>query len=218
MPLAQLRALAVELSRTEERERRRLAQLLNEQLQQLLVGARFNLGTLSGKLRTKMAARVVQEVLGALDEAIRAVRSLTADFNPAIVREQGLAAALGWLCTEMKERIGFRLEARIDPDAEPVEYARELLFATASELLRRIAKQGRADRAVVSLDRRDDAHVALTLSYCGPGIALAWTGAHSDADIPLGCLYARLRCLGGTIELTSTSPSDHRVTLVAPLR
>ena len=43
---AQLQALASELTRTEQRERRRLAQILHDDLQQLLYAARLNLGAL----------------------------------------------------------------------------------------------------------------------------------------------------------------------------
>ena len=49
----QLRALAVELGQTEQRERRRMAKVIHDHLQQLLVGAKFNLGALRGKLPTK---------------------------------------------------------------------------------------------------------------------------------------------------------------------
>ena len=43
---AQLQVLASQLTRTEQRERRRLAQVLHDDLQQLLYAARLNLGAL----------------------------------------------------------------------------------------------------------------------------------------------------------------------------
>ena len=43
---AQLQVLASELTRTEHRERRRLAQILHDHLQQLLYAARLSLGSL----------------------------------------------------------------------------------------------------------------------------------------------------------------------------
>jgi DNA-binding response OmpR family regulator len=67
---ARLRVLAAELSQTEHRERQRLARLFHEHFQQLLVGARFNLGTLSGRLRAPPMDSVVGQVLAALDDAI----------------------------------------------------------------------------------------------------------------------------------------------------
>ena len=49
----QLRAIAGQLTLAEQRERRRLAQLLHDHLQQLLVGAKFRVALLAGWTRPK---------------------------------------------------------------------------------------------------------------------------------------------------------------------
>jgi len=75
----QLRALAGELTIAEHRERRRLAHVLHDHLQQLLVGAKFRLTVLgrSGDDITKQA----KEIEDLVDESIRSSRSLTMDWS-----------------------------------------------------------------------------------------------------------------------------------------
>ena len=53
---AQLQVLASELTRTEQRERRRLAQILHDELQQTLYAARLTLGTLRSRVEEKSSA------------------------------------------------------------------------------------------------------------------------------------------------------------------
>ena len=60
----QLHALAAELIRTEERERRRLAKVLHDHLQQLLVGAQYGLDI----LRSRSQARGLQADIKRVEE------------------------------------------------------------------------------------------------------------------------------------------------------
>ncbi len=55
----QLRAMAAELSQAEQRERHRLAQILHDQLQQLLVGAKFNIDTIRSQSVGRQRPRIV---------------------------------------------------------------------------------------------------------------------------------------------------------------
>ena len=74
---AQLRALASKLTLAEQRERRRIAKLLHDGLQQLLVGAKFQVSSLhrSGDDAARSAGVAINALL---DEAIQSSRSLTA--------------------------------------------------------------------------------------------------------------------------------------------
>ena len=77
----QLRRLAGELAQTEDRERRRLASILHDGLQQLLVGAQLQMGkviTESGKRPGPTSRRVAQ----LLDQSIELSRSLALEISP----------------------------------------------------------------------------------------------------------------------------------------
>ncbi|RJQ57049.1 MAG: PAS domain S-box protein, partial [Desulfobacteraceae bacterium] len=75
---AQLARLTSELALTEERERRRLAEILHDHLQQLLVGVRLSLDTLSGHVAPdkKHALDTARKLLA---DSIQTSRSITAE-------------------------------------------------------------------------------------------------------------------------------------------
>jgi PAS domain-containing protein/CheY-like chemotaxis protein len=93
---SQLRALAGEITISEQRERKRLASLLHDHLQQLLVGAKFRLSVLrrTGDEEAKLVAREIENIV---DESIQTSRSLTAELSPPILHDAGLNAGLEWL-------------------------------------------------------------------------------------------------------------------------
>src|SRR5437660_923785 len=82
---------------TEERERRRIAQVLHDDLQQVLVAARFYLRALG---ETKSAAKrdgIMQEIDEMLERSFKLTRSLSLELSPPVLHQNGLAAALEWL-------------------------------------------------------------------------------------------------------------------------
>jgi len=90
----QLRSLSFELTRAEEQERHRIARLLHDDLQQLLVAAKFSLRTQSSQRADDSS---LDNVCALLDQSIAASRSLTAELVPPMLYEKGLSEALRWL-------------------------------------------------------------------------------------------------------------------------
>lgn len=91
--LARIRSFAVEMDRSIEAERRRLAREVHDQVGQ--VGTAIKMLTLS--LRAKLAPRsepLVDELQGMADEAIQAARHISAELRPPLLDELGLEAAL----------------------------------------------------------------------------------------------------------------------------
>ncbi|MBU0755970.1 MAG: PAS domain-containing protein, partial [Planctomycetes bacterium] len=79
----QLRALASELTRAEQRERKRLAEYLHDHLQQLLVGVRMGVESLKNPKRTDESInRNLKVIEESIEQAIEASRSLTFELSP----------------------------------------------------------------------------------------------------------------------------------------
>ncbi len=92
--LARIRSFAVEMDRSIEAERRRLAREVHDQVGQ--VGTAIKMLTLS--LRARLAPRsepLVDELQVMAEEAIRAARHISAELRPPLLDELGLEAALG---------------------------------------------------------------------------------------------------------------------------
>ena len=131
-----LRALAAELGQVEQRERRRLAQVLHDHVQQLIVAAQMQLGILEKQRLSDGGRATLKDIHDTLREAAEATRSLTVELSPPVLHDAGLAAALAWLARRMQEKNQFTVELVADSDAEPAnEDVRLFLFEAVRELL-----------------------------------------------------------------------------------
>ena len=99
----QLRSLASELTLVEQRERVRLAELIHDGLQQLLVAAKLRVNLL-GRGADPAVRQSCQEIGRLLEEALADSRSLTAELSPPILRTGGLRAGLEWLARWSQEK------------------------------------------------------------------------------------------------------------------
>ncbi len=214
----QLRALAAELIDVEQRERRRLAQMLHDHLQQLLVAARLNASVLLNQVSTGDLLRPLQQLDGLLGEAIQTSRSLTVELSPPVLYDLGLPAALGWLARWMLENHGLAVEVDAEDDANPEATSlRVLLFQAARELLFNVVKHGGVDAAHVRLRRRDG-EIVLTVADDGAGfepdrVSASMTGA----GFGLFSIRERLDSLGGGFEIDSAPGRGARIILRVPL-
>src|SRR5205809_1610971 len=114
-----LRLLSAELSLAEEAERRRIAEMLHEDLQQLLVAARMQLAALG---RTQDAAQrepIAREIADALERSFELTRSLSVELAPPVLHELGLAAALEWLAAETRKNYNVEVTVEADSSANP---------------------------------------------------------------------------------------------------
>ena len=161
---AQLRKLASELAQAEQRERRRLATILHDHLQQLVVAARLKL-TMS-----RTSPDLIDEVDELLEEVIRASRSLAVELSPPVLSRQGLGAALEWLGQQMAAKHGLNVEVHADAAVEPCgEDLRALLFLAVRELLFNVFKHAQGSRSVVDLIAEDQG-VRIIVTDNGSGL------------------------------------------------
>jgi PAS domain S-box-containing protein len=214
---AQLRGLARELTETEQRERRRLAQLLHDHLQQLLVVAKLRLGGIRSQAPTSKVGASIKQVEDLVDEAISSSRSLTVELSPPILYDAGLGAALEWLGRRMLERHELHVEIDVDPDAEPdSDTTRVLLFQAAQELLFNVVKHARTNQASVHLRADDDDWIELEVADQGVGCSTVDSGEGGRETYGLFSLRERLEASGGAFSMASAPGQGCQVTLRVP--
>jgi PAS domain S-box-containing protein len=213
----QLRRLTGELTLAEQRERRRLAKVLHDHLQQLLVGARFRTSVLS-RLGDERVARSAGEIETLLEEALAASRSLTAELSPPILHEGGLGAGLGWLARWMADKHGLGVELSVDEPPQPLlDDVKVLLFESVRELLFNAVKHARASTVRLGLRQVDGGMLQVTVSDSGPGFdpaALRQVG--EGGGLGLFSIRERLGLIGGRVEIDSTPGQGSRIRLVVP--
>lgn len=214
----QLRALAGELTQTEQRERRRLAGILHDHLQQLLVGAKFRAAVLA---RTPEVADAVTEIERLLSEAIAASRSLTAELSPPILHEAPLPAALEWLASSLADKHNLQVEFTADDRPLPLaEDVKILLFEAVRELLFNVVKHAGVLHAKVSVTRHGDDTARVVVADDGRGFdpgALQLAAHGPDGRFGLFSIRERLTWIGGLIAIDSAPGRGSRFTIDAPL-
>jgi PAS domain S-box-containing protein len=215
----QLRTLAAELSRAEERERQRLARILHDHLQQLLVAARLNITTLQRRLTDESAQRAVARVDDVLDEAIRTSRSLTAELSPPVLFDAGLAPALNWLARWMQENQGLKVEVEAeDLGDQPPEGLRAMLFQATRELLFNVVKHAGVNHAKLTMHRVPDDKIELTVRDEGVGFDPSRIGQEKETGFGLFSIRERLGLLGGELRVISAPGQGTQVTMRVPMR
>ncbi len=213
----QLRALAAELSLTEQRERSRLAKVLHDHLQQLLVGAKFRLAIL-GKGAEDLMKRAIKEVEDLIDGAVSVSRDLTAELNPPILQEAGLNAGLQWLVRRMADKHGLFVDLEADRDGSIPEQLKILIFDSVRELLFNIVKHAHTSRATVNVRHLDD-YLQVTVSDPGIGFDPAAIPAAGGAGVGYGLFSTRerLELVGGTLQVHSTPGVGSRLIMTVPI-
>ena len=216
---ALLRVLASELTKTEERERRRLAQLLHDHLQQLLVAARMSLARARRRVEDQEAGRLLGEVDGVLDQSIRESRSLTVQLSPPVLYDAGLEAALRWLARDMADKHRLTVEVEAQAADEPAdEDTRVFLFQAARELLFNVVKHAHVERARLRLERTANGAMRLEVVDEGVGFDVPGGGRIEEGGSGFGLFQIRERVglVGGTMQIESTPNEGTRATILLP--
>ncbi|HKY31030.1 MAG TPA: response regulator [Candidatus Polarisedimenticolia bacterium] len=212
----QLRALVLELSQTEQRERKRLAQILHDQFQQLLVAAQLQMHRLDAHVAARGRAALGQ-LRALLEDALRASREVTLELSPAVLHQSELAPALRWLARWFEQKHGLPVAVRAAKDAPRLtEPARLFLFTAARELLMNVVKHARAGSAAVSLLPAGDSQAVLAVEDDGIGMS-SLPGAPASEGLGLFSIQERLGMLGGRLEIARRAEGGTRVRLVVPL-
>jgi signal transduction histidine kinase/ActR/RegA family two-component response regulator len=215
---ARLQVLASELTLAEERERRRLALLLHDHLQQSLAAAKLHLTALAHGMSEKRA-EPLRQIEAMLADAIQSSRTLSVELSPPILYEDGLAGALQWLARNMKEKHRLDVVVEADPSANPISQpVYVLLFQSARELLFNVAKHAGVDRATVRLECGAGGRANLTIADEGRGFDAAAVLGEDGAGKGLGLMSIRerLEAVDGTLEIESAPGRGSLVLLSAP--
>jgi PAS domain S-box-containing protein len=210
----QLQKLTLELSQAEERERRRIAVLLHEDLQQQIAGAKFHLNLLRGRARDDRQRAEVDRVDAMLKEAIEKSRSLSHDLSPAVLHLNDLAEVLRWLVNRVRAQHG--LIARVDVPGEMTLQSEPLtmfLFRAAQEMLFNVVKHARVKEAALRV-RRLGRYVGLSVSDQGRGFDPR--ELKETPGFGLLSLRERTELLGGRMKIASAKGQGSTFRIVVP--
>jgi len=205
---AEVEALARALTLAEQEERGRLAEVLHDDLQQLLVGAKMRLGV------SATDAAHGAEVGAILDESIRVTRLLSTELAPSLLQGEGLREALEWLASRSRGLHHLDVTVAAEDGCLIADSGRRiLLYQVVRELLFNVSKHAGTDRATVRA-WQEGGEVRIAVEDEGTGFDPALLG--KAGGFGLTHVQERLRMLGGTVRVESTPGEGTRVELAVP--
>ena len=214
-----LRALAAELTLSEERERRRIAVELHDHVAQSLSMARVQIASaMKAAADTEMVARL-DEVSQSLLQAVHDTRDIMYDLSSPSIDEFGLGAAISdWLENRMPPQDDLRINFTADELNTPLDDdSRAILFRSVKELLTNVIKHARAESVSVRMESDRDA-LRIVVEDDGVGFD-AHDHAHAGRDeggFGLFSISERMADLGGRLEIDSRPGRGCRAFLVIP--
>ena len=221
----QLQIVAAELTRAALHERQRLAQVLHDDLQQTLVGAKFNLGVIERRVDAGEIRAAIVEVNALLDQAVATSRSLTVELSPPVLQVGSMRQVMDWVAEWAKQQFGLHVEVRIEDHVDlEVQELRYILFRAVRELLLNVAKHAKTDKAAVTMVRAGADQVELVVSDQGIGFDARQMstaqGYQQSGGSRLGLftIRERIEFSGGRVEVVSRPGEGTQVKIVLPCR
>ncbi len=213
--MRQLQKLTLELSLAEERERKRVADILHEDLQQQIAGAKFELNLLRDRAQSdpsqQLAAAGIDQIL---KKVIGMSRSLSHELSPAVFYRNDLGEALTWLAGQVGAKHGLtvRVEVRGEGTLQS-ESVTVFLFRAAREMLSNVVRHAGVREAEIRL-RRMGRYVGLCVADRGRGFD------PRDLKEPPGFgllgIRERVELLGGRTKIKAATGRGAAIRIVVP--
>jgi signal transduction histidine kinase len=200
-----LRSMAMDLALGEEKERRRIAVGLHDQVGQALALACARMDLLAEAAESRGLSGQFGETLDSMRAALEATRTLTFELSPPVLYELGLGPAVAAMARELQQRhgIAFTVEGADECPTGPDNVA-VLLYQSIREILINVVKHSKARTCrMVLLSEPHQFVVTVQDNGIGFDADSAFMNKAKQRSFGLFSIRERLRVLGGGMEVAS---------------
>jgi len=183
-----------------ERERKRIARTVHDELGQALTAIKMDLSLIADSRAPEVSDRV-DSALSLVDDAMATVRRITSELRPGQLDDLGLADTLAWEARQFQRRAGIRCilhggarEPALDEDT------RVALFRCFQESLTNVARHAAATRVDIYLKHRDG---EVELEIMDNGVGIAPGERERGGAFGLIGMRERMAAVGGTLGIVS---------------
>lgn len=211
----QLQKLSLGLSQAEDRERRRLAEILHDDLQQQIAAAKFHVALIGGRVKDdpflREAAATTDQMLR---EAGQTSRRLSHELCPGVLQHGTLVEAMEWLADQMRAKHGLvvRVEAAVGVDSRS-DALKSFLYRAVQELLFNVVKHAGVKEAAVRVRRMGG---CLGLSVADRGRGFDSQTLKALKGFGLFSIRERVEFLGGRMKIRSVEGQGATFRIVVP--
>jgi len=215
-----LRSMAAELALGEERERRRIAVGLHDQIGQTLALVCLRMEQMADRAESESLRKQWREMLATMHSALDATHSLTFELSPPVLYQLGLVPAVKWLQRNLHKQSGITFTVETSGEVESLdEDVKILLFQTIRELLVNAVKHSKARTCHTDLSS-DGQRILVTVEDDGVGFEpiSAQRRRAGRGSFGLFSIAERLRTLGGSMKIKSNMNQGCLVAVEIPVK
>lgn len=215
-----LRQLADQVATTEQQERKRIAALIHDHLQQILAAGKIQLDMALRRLKMKeydQAEMKLTRGLDLLNEVSLATRSLTVELRPPVLYEAGVSEAFKWLANKFKNDYNFDVSLNVEDVPIPLsDNLKILIFESVKELLFNVVKYSGVHSAELNLKYRFGT-VIISVKDKGRGFDVEKSEKISSAKgFGLFSIRERIKLLNGSFRIISEPNHGTQIELTIP--
>ncbi len=214
----QIRHLASELSLAEERERRRIAQILHDDIQQMLVAVQIMLQMQSWDSETEGEREALKKADEYLAQTLTATRELSSELSAPAITSRAVQDSLALLASFMEERYGLVVALSAGEAGEIAdEDLRGVVIRLVRELLFNVVKHAGVRRAQLAAWREGD-DLFICVRDKGQGLVPQMLDPErTGAGLGLASMGERLALFGGELDVDAAPGSGTKVTIRVPV-
>jgi PAS domain S-box-containing protein len=210
--------LAYEIAATEARERQKIANVLHDEIGQLLAIMALKLSALGTSVSPDELASQIKELLAFIDQAAQATRSATFELSCPLLQHMGLQIAIEGLAQRLTGISGLTIHVTGSlPKMALPEPLGQVLFRVVRELLINILKHAKARDAWIEMVS-NGREIEFTIVDNGVGMPSTPRRQFSpDGGYGLFSAEAQMRAIGGRLIFSASNAIGTRVVLTAPI-
>jgi PAS domain S-box-containing protein len=207
------RRTIVELIRSQERERMRVAAGIHDDSLQVITAAALRMQQMRRRLHDPDDLKILSKLDETITLAAERLRRMIFDYRPPALEEDGLAAALGVYLDQLQNDIGLSYELDADVPDPPRE-TRVVIYRIAQEALVNVRKHAHASRVRVRLSLAEGGYLT-EVADDGVGIEPG-REAQLSGNLGLALMRDRAEVVGGWFRIDSEPGQGTTVSFWVP--
>jgi PAS domain S-box-containing protein len=212
--MAQRKQLEKELLEISEREKRRIGEDLHDIVCQELTATALYLKSSANTAKDRSTAKILDEAAEVVNRNVALARNLARGFQPVVIGEGGLVAALRNLCAQVKATKKVTCHMKLPRGIRVKDETIALnLYRIAQEAVTNAVKHADATEITVCMER-EDGHILLVVEDNGKG----FRPSKRRKGLGLHIMRYRASALGGKLKVAARRTGGTLVVAEVPVK
>ncbi len=216
---SQLKQLSIQLSKSEENQRRNLASQLHDRVSQELFVAQLQINSLGTSLDSPELLRQLNQIKEQLVKIIKETKTLTFDLSPPVLYDFGLKEAIETLSASIESKYNLSVKTNFLGDMDNIDEDIKIIFyRNINELIHNAVKHARAGNISIRIKNSQN---ILDVKVEDDGVGFntdnLFSKARSYDGFGLFDIKEKINHLGGHLDISSEPGSGTSICMAVPL-